>query len=141
VLVLIATSAVAIGIALINLAYDLLRIIMVTDDCRLSAAVTRLRAFLLADARQVIGIFAVTIAVLVVATAVSLLGAWVLALVSWVPVIGIIVVPLQIIAWPIRALAFESVALTAISAYQTQYRRFGEPQSTLAVVPAQVHRA
>lgn len=140
-LVLIATSAVGIAIALINLAYDLIRIILVTDDCRLSAALVRLRAFLLADARQVIGIFAVMIAVLAIATAISLLGAWVLALVSWVPVIGIIVVPLQIILWPIRALAFESLGLAAISAYQTQYRRFGEPQSTLAVVPAQVHRA
>jgi hypothetical protein len=58
-----------------------------------------------------------------------------------VPVIGIIVVPLQILLWPIRALAFESLGLAAISAYQTQYRRFGEPQSALAVVPAQVHRA
>ena len=101
-LVLIATSAVAISIALINLAYDLLRIIMVTDDCRLSAALSRLRGFLLVDARQVIGIFAVTIAVLALAAAVSLLAASMLALVSWVPVVGIIVVPLQALAWVIR---------------------------------------
>ena len=140
-LVLIATSTVVVSIALINLAYDLLRIIVVTDDCRVSTAVLRLRAFLLVDARQVIGIFAVMIAVLAVAAAVSLLAASVLALVSWVPVVGIVVVPLQAIAWLIRALVFEYVGLTAMSAYQTQYRRFAEPQTTLTVLPAQVHSA
>jgi hypothetical protein len=36
---------------------------------------------------------------------------------------------------------FEYVGLTALSAYQTQYRRFAEPRSTLTVLPAQVHHA
>lgn len=140
-LVLIATSAVAVSIALINLAYDLLRIIMVTDDCRLSVALTRLRAFLLVDARQVIGIFAVTIVVLALAAAILLLAAWMLALVSWVPFAGVIVVPLQAVAWVVRALLFEYVGLTAIAAYQTQYRRFADPHGTLVVLPPQVQQA
>jgi hypothetical protein len=140
-LVLVATSTVVVSVALVNFVYDLLRIIIVNDDCRLSAALSRLRAFLLVDARQVIGIFAVTIAALAIAAAILLLAAWMLALVSWVPFAGIIVVPLQALAWVIRALVFEYVGLTALSAYQTQYRRFAEPHSTLTVLPAQVHHA
>jgi hypothetical protein len=140
-LVLIATSAVVVSIALVNLAYDLLRIIVVTDDCRLSTALSRLRAFLLVDARQVIGIFAVTIVGLALAAAILLLAAWMLALVSWVPFAGVIVVPLQAVAWVVRALVFEYVGLTAIAAYQTQYRRFADPHSTLTVLPPQVQRA
>jgi hypothetical protein len=140
-LVLVSTSTVIVSIAIVNLAYDLLRVIIVTDDCRLSVALGRLRAFLLVDARQVIGIFVVMIAMLAIAAAVSLLAASVLALVGWVPVVGIVVVPLQAVAWLIRALVFEYVALSAISAYQTQYRRFADPPSTLMVVPPQVQHA
>ena len=58
-LVLVATSTSVIAVTAINLAFDLLRVIVITDDCRIRTAVRRLRAFLVADARQVLGIFGV----------------------------------------------------------------------------------
>lgn len=125
--VLIATSAAVVAFALVNLAYDLLRIIVVSDDCGVVAAARRLRSFLLQDARQVIGLFGVVGVLLTLATAASILATAGLALVAWVPVVGLIVVPLQAAAWLVRGLAFESMGLAALSAYQTQYRRFSEP--------------
>jgi hypothetical protein len=125
--VLIGTSAAVVALALVNLTYDLLRIIIVSDNCGVAAAVGRLRSFLLQDARQVIGLFGVVGVLLTLATAASLLATAGLALVAWVPVVGLIVVPLQAAAWLVRGLAFQYMSLAALSAYQTQYRRFSEP--------------
>jgi hypothetical protein len=89
-------------------------------------AVGRLQRFVVEDSRQVIGIFSVIAGVLVLATAASILAAAGLAFVAWVPVIGLVVVPLQAAAWIIRGLGFQYMELAALSAYQTQYRRFSE---------------
>jgi len=123
-LVLAATSVAVISVAAINLAYDLLRVIVVTDDCSVGVALTRLRRFVIEDARQVVGIFGVMGGVLIVATAASLLAAAGLAFVAWVPFIGLVVVPLQAAVWVIRGLSFQYMELAALAAYQTQYRRF-----------------
>jgi hypothetical protein len=121
-----ATSAGVIAITVVNLVYDLLRIIVVCDDCRVVEAASRLWSFLIEDARQVVGILAVVGALLTLAAAASILVAGGLALVAWIPVIGLIVVPLQVAAWLVRGLLFESMGLTALVAYQTQYRRFAQ---------------
>jgi hypothetical protein len=125
-LVVAATLSGVIIVAAINLAYDLLRVIIVTDDCTVAVAVGRLQRFVVEDSRQVIGIFSVIAGVLVLATAASILAAAGLAFVAWVPVIGLVVVPLQAAAWIIRGLGFQYMELAALSAYQTQYRRFSE---------------
>jgi hypothetical protein len=125
--VLLATSAGVVAVALANLVYDLVRIIVVADDCGVVAALGRLRSFLVQDARQVIGLFGVVGGLLTLATAASILATAALALVAWVPVIGLIVVPLQAAAWLVRGLAFQYMGLVALCAYQTQYRRFKDP--------------
>lgn len=125
--VLVASSAAIVAIAALNLLFDLLRIIIVSEDCRATAAVGKLRTFLVKDARQVIGLFGVVGTLLLLATAASLLATAGLALVAWVPVIGLIVVPLQAAAWLVRGLVFQFMGLASLSAYQTQYRRFVEP--------------
>jgi hypothetical protein len=127
--IVLATSMGVVAVAAVNLTYDLLRIIVVSDDCRVSAAFGRLRAFLVEDARQVIGLFGVVGVLLTLATAVSVMATTGLALVAWVPVVGLVVLPLQAAAWLVRGLTFQFLDLAALSAYQTQYRRFAEPRA------------
>jgi hypothetical protein len=126
-LVLIATSICVVTIVAINVGYDLVRVIIVTDDCGVLAAIRRLRVFMIADARQVLGIFGVVGSLLLLATAASLLVTAGLTFVAWVPLASLIVLPLQFAAWIIRGLVFQFVGLTALSAYQAQYRRFSMP--------------
>lgn len=125
-LVLISTSVGVVTTAAVNLAYDLLRVIVVADDCSVTEAVVRLRRFIIEDARQVLGIFSVMGLVVFLATAGSLLAAAGLTLVAWVPIIGFAIVPLQIAAWLVRGIIFQYMSLAALAAYETQYRRFSE---------------
>jgi hypothetical protein len=125
-LVLVATAASAVLVTAVRLAYDLLRVVVVTDDCSVSVAARRLGAFTLADARQVIGIFVVMGCVQLLAGVVALLAAAGLAVVAYVPLVSLVFVPLQAAAWVLRGLLFESLALAALAAYETQYRRFSE---------------
>jgi hypothetical protein len=128
-LVLVAAAVGVVTIALVNLVYDLLQVIIVTDDCGVGAAATRLRTFVVQDSRQVIGIFAVMGGLMVLATAASLLAAAGVAVIAWVPFVSLVVIPLQTTAWVARGLAFQFMELTALAAYQTQYRRFALSRS------------
>jgi hypothetical protein len=121
------TAVALVMVATLQLTHALLQGIMTTDDCRLSAAVTRLRLFLLHDARQVLGVFSVVLVLVVLATAASVLATAGLALVAWVPFVGLAVVPLQLAAWLVRGVVFHYMELSAWSAYQSQYRRYSEP--------------
>jgi hypothetical protein len=123
-IVLAATAVGVVTIALVDLVYDLLQVIIVTDDCEVGTAGARLRAFVIEDSRQVIGIFAVMGGLVVFATAASLLAAAGVAVIAWVPFLSLIVVPLQTAAWLARGLVFQFMELSALAAYQTQYRRF-----------------
>jgi hypothetical protein len=124
--VLISTSVSILSIAGANLTYDLLRVVVIADDCSVRAAIGRLRRFVIEDARQVIGIFSVMGGVLLVGTAASIFAAAGLALVAWVPLVGLIIVPLQLTTWLVRQLMFQYTSLAASAAYQSQYRRFSE---------------
>lgn len=126
VVIVLATSIGVVAVTVVNLVYDLVRIIVVGDDCPVRVAARRLWAFLIEDTRQVIGILAVVGTLLLLAAAVSILVAAGLTLVAWVPFIGLIVVPLQVAAWLVRGLLFQYMGLTALAAYQTQYRRFAK---------------
>jgi hypothetical protein len=129
VLVLAATSAAVVSIEAASLAYDLLRVIVVTDDCRVREAVTRLRRFVIEDARQVLGIFGVMAAVVLLAGAASLLATAGLAPVAYMPIVGLTIVPLQAALWLFRGLLFQGLSLASLSAYQTQYRRFSSART------------
>ena len=136
--VLLATSSSVVAIAAVNLGFDLLRVIVVADDCGVRAAIARLRAFLLADARQVLGIFGVVTVVLLVALAASAPAAAAFTFVALVPVVGLIAAPLQIAGWLIRATVFQYVGLSAMVVYETQYRRFADP-AAVAPTPWKQH--
>lgn len=128
ILVAAATGAAVIGVAAVNVIFDVMRLIVVSDDCSVQTAASRFWTFLVADARQVVGIFAVITVVFALAAAASVLVAAGLALVAWVPFVGLVVVPLQAAAWLIRGLLFQYMALATVAAYLTQYRRFREAQ-------------
>jgi hypothetical protein len=133
----LSTAIGLVALAAVNVTFDLMRIIVICDDCALGSAGSRLTAFLVQDARQVVGIFAVVTVLLALAAAASLLVAAGLTLVAWVPVVGLIVVPLQAAAWLIRGLLFQTMGLAALSAYETQYRRFSQaPDGERARIPA-----
>ncbi len=125
---LLATSALVVVIAAINLLYLLTQIIVVADDCGVRDAVGRLRRFLLHDARQVAGIFGVILMIVILGTAASLLATAGLGLIAWVPFFGLAVVPLQAAAWLARGFVFQFIELTALTAYLAQYRRFIEQE-------------
>lgn len=130
--VLVATSTCVIAITLVNFLYNLARVIVVSDDCGVMTALRRMRRFLIADARQVVGIFAVMSLVTTVGTALSLTLTASLAMVGWVPFVGLLVWPLQAAAWIVRGWLFQSISLTSLAAYQTQYRRFAASQRPAA---------
>ena len=140
-LVLFSTSTGVIAITLVNFLYNILRVIVVTDDCGVLAAVRRMRGFLVADARQVIGILAVMSGILTIATAVSLTATASLALVGWVPFVGLLVWPLQAAAWILRGLLFQYMSLATLTAYQTQYRRFTDQQRPASPAEFRVQQA
>ena len=134
--VVLVTAVGLIAIGALQLLQALLQTIMTTDDCRLSVSVARLRLFLLHDARQVLGIFGVILLLIVLATAAWVLATTGLALIAWVPIVGLAVLPLQLAAWLVRGLVFHYMDLSAWSAYQSQYRRYSEPETAEAEVPA-----
>jgi hypothetical protein len=121
---LLATSALVVIIAAVNLLYLLAQIIVVADDCTVRQAAKSLRRFLLHDARQVAGIFGMILSVVVLGTAASLVATAGLGLIAWVPFAGLMVLPLQAAAWLARGLVFQFIDLTALTAYLAQYRRF-----------------
>jgi hypothetical protein len=121
--VLAATSAAVVCVVAANLVYDLLRVIVVTEDCRLRPAATRLRAFAAADAHQILGIFGVVTLILLAGYAAAAPAMAVFTFVAWVPVVGLIAAPLQIAGWLVQGIVFQYVGLAAVAAYQTQYRR------------------
>jgi len=134
------SAAALVLVAALQLAQALLQAIMTTDDCRLSAAVARLRLFLFYDTRQVLGIFGVVMVLVLLATAASVLVTAGLALIAWVPFVGLTVVPLQLAAWLLRGVVFHYMDLSAWSAYQSQYRRYADPEvADAALRAARIH--
>lgn len=132
VLVLLATSAGIVAVTAANLAYDLLRVVIVTDDCSVGTALDRLRRFVIEDARQVIGIFSVIGGVELIAGAASILATAGLAPIAYLPFVGLIMVPLQAALWLVRGLLFQGMTLASLAAYQTQYRRFSRERWPVA---------
>lgn len=135
-LVLLSTSAALIAITVVNLVFDLARVIIVTDDCSVTDALGRVRWFLLTDARHVIGIFGVMGGIVLFGIAASLAVTAGLTLLSWVPILGVLFVPLQIAFWIARSLVFQYLNLATLCAYITQYRRLSAPR-TATTIPFQ----
>jgi hypothetical protein len=132
-LVVIATTTSALAVTALNLAYDLLRVIIVTDDCGVRDAIRRLRRFVIEDRaasrrhlrRHVVrpdaddGVFA---------------GGGGRRRAGRVDAGGRADRrPAARAAWLLRGLLGQGLELAAVAAYQTQYRRFAEPHWPVAV--------
>jgi hypothetical protein len=116
------TGAFVAWITIVNLVYLLMQIVMAADDCRLSAAWSRVAVFIRRRRRDVAAVFAVVLALVVCATGASLLATAALGLISFVPLLGLTVLPLQLIAWLFRALVFQYLGLSSVGAYVYLYR-------------------
>jgi hypothetical protein len=112
-------------ITIVNLLYLLMQIVIAADDCSVSAAATRVAAFLRRERGAVFGVFLVVLALVVFAQGASLLATAALGLIGFVPILGLAVLPLQLVAWLFRALVFQYIGLSAIGAYLKLYRGGG----------------
>jgi hypothetical protein len=80
--------------------------------------------FVRASLREIAGIFGVVLLLATVATIASIMATAGLGLINLVPLLGLAVLPLQIAAWLVRGFVFQYLALTALCAYLTHYRRY-----------------
>lgn len=132
----LASSALVVWITLMNFLYLLTQIAIATEDLGVRTAMARVAHFIRTSLRDVAGIFGVVLLLVVLATVVSILATAGLGLVAFVPLAGLAMVPLQVAAWLLRGFVFEYLALTALSAYLTQYRHY-----LLTFAAVQVHDA
>ncbi|MCL4811207.1 MAG: hypothetical protein KJ061_01925 [Vicinamibacteraceae bacterium] len=109
-------------IALVNLVYLLVQMVVAVEDCSVRTAARIVVEFLRARGSNVMLVFAVVLVLVVAATAASLLATAGLGLISFVPLIGLAVFPLQAAAWLVRGLVFQFLGLTALTAYLSLYR-------------------
>ncbi len=120
----LVTAGFVAWIALVNLLYLLVQIVIAADDSNVSAALRRVSAFMRHEPRCISAVFLVVLVLVVVATGVSLMATAALGLIAFVPFVGLAVLPLQLLAWLFRGLVFQYLGLTSIGAYLTLYRRF-----------------
>ena len=121
----LVTAAFVAWITVVNLLYLLMQLVVAAEDCGVSAAATRVIAFLRRERRQVAAVFLVVLAMVVAATAASVLATFALGLIAFLPFLWLVVVPLQLAAWLLRALVFQYIGMASIGAYLTLYRSSG----------------
>lgn len=120
----LASSALVVWITLMNFLYLLTQMAIAMEDLGVRAGMARVAHFIRTSLRDVAGIFGVVLLLVVLATVVSILATAGLGLIAFVPLVGLATVPLQVAAWLLRGFVFEYLALTALSAYLTQYRHY-----------------
>lgn len=120
----IAFVVLLVWLALVNVFYLLIQMVMAVEDIGVRKAVRRVIEFIRTSLREVAGIFGVVLVLVVLATAASILATAGFGLIAFVPLVGLAVLPLQVAAWLIRGFVFEYLALTALGAYLTQYRHY-----------------
>jgi hypothetical protein len=121
-------------IALVNVAYLLMQMIIAASDCSVREAARTLRAFAAASRGPVAGVFLAILALGVLATVAAILTAAALGVISLVPFIGLIALPLQAIAWLVRGLVFQYLGFSALAAYASLYRGWAEASGAVAEI-------
>jgi hypothetical protein len=116
------TGAFVAWITIVNLIYLLMQIVIAVEDCGVSAAATRVGAFLRRERNAVVAVFGIVLLLVIFAEGASLLVMAALGLIGFVPVIGLTVWPLQFVAWLVRALVFQYIGLSSVGAYLKLYR-------------------
>lgn len=128
----LASGVLLVWVTLLNLAYLLTQMVIAVEDVGVRAAARRVAHFTRTSLREVAGIFGIVLLLVGLAAVVSILATAGLGLIAFVPLAGLAVVPLQLAAWLLRGIVFEYLALTALTAYLTQYRHYAHG---LAPVP------
>src|SRR5262249_14290813 len=99
------------------------QIAIAVEDVGVIEGATAVARFIRAEFRDLVGVFAVVVALVVAATLASALAWSGVGLIAFVPLVGLAVFPLQIAALLLRGLVFEYLGLTALGAYVTLYAR------------------
>jgi hypothetical protein len=120
----LASGVLLVWITILNFAYQLTQMVIAVEDVGVRAAVWRVAHFVRTSLREVAGIFGVVLLLVGLAAIASILATAGLGLIAFVPLAGLAVVPLQFAAWLLRGFVFEYLALTALTAYLTQYRHY-----------------
>ena len=119
----LAVVGLVVWITAVNFCYLLVQIAIVSQNSGVGDAVRAVARFIRAEFRYLGTIFLVVLAMVVAATLASALAWSGVALIAFIPFIGLVVVPLQLFALLLRGVLFEYIALTALGAYVTLYRR------------------
>lgn len=119
----LAVVGLVVWITAVNFCYLLVQIAIVSQNSGVGDAVRAVGRFIRAEFRYLGTIFLVVLAMVVAATLASALAWSGVALIAFIPFIGLVVVPLQLFALLLRGVLFEYIALTALGAYVTLYRR------------------
>jgi hypothetical protein len=130
----LVTAAFVAWITLINLVYLLTQIVVASDGCTVTTAMSRVSVFIRRERRTVGGVFVVVLALVIFATGASVLATTALGLIAFVPLFGFIFIPLSLLAWMLRALVFQYIGLSSIGAYLKLYR-----EATSGLVEGRVH--
>ena len=127
--------ALVVWITAVNFCYLLVQIAIASQDSGVADAVRAVARFVRAEFRYLGTIFLVVLAMVVAATLASAIAWSGVALIAFIPFVGLAVVPLQLFALLLRGVLFEYIALTALGAYVSLYRRGGVAVGDPAVEP------
>ena len=125
-----ASSVVIVWITLVNFFYLITQIVIAVEDIGVRSAMQTAVRFVRASLREIAGIFGVVLLLATVATIASIMATAGLGLINLVPLLGLAVLPLQIAAWLVRGFVFQYLALSALCAYLTHYRRYRSQGTT-----------
>jgi hypothetical protein len=130
----LASGVLLVWVTLLNFVYLLIQMAMAVEDIGVRAGARRVVHFLRVSLREVAGLFGVVLLLVGLATIASILATAGLGLIAFVPMAGLAVVPLQFAAWLLRGIVFEYLALTALTAYLTQYRHFARAAAAVPIL-------
>ena len=120
----LASSAVVVWITLVNVFYLLTQMVIAVEDVSVRRALAGAFRFVAGSLREIAGIFGVVLVLAAIATVASIVATAGLGLINLLPILGLAVLPLQVAAWLVRGFVFQYLALAALGAYLTQYRRY-----------------
>ena len=133
IIVTLASIWVVALITLINFLYLLTQIVVASDDCGVTDAMSKVARLLVRDGRTIVGVLGAILVLMVLTTAASVLATAALGLIAFVPFVGLAALPLQVIAWLVRGVVFQYIGLAGAAAYLRLHR-----QASLADVRARV---
>lgn len=120
----LALSVLVVWITLVNFLYLMTQMAIAVEDVGVRDGMRRVAQFIRGSLREVAGVFGVVLLLVAITTIASILATAGLGLIAVVPFVGLAMVPLQFGAWLLRGIVFQYLALTALSAYLTQYRYY-----------------